>query len=76
MMDVPPEATWEMVPGVTDTDIKRWRTMAKTNDGLAALTAALTRQTTPNAPTTPAEAVQQAQGVTPNVAPKSPPPAK
>jgi hypothetical protein len=76
MMDVPPEATWELVPGVTDTDIKRWRTMAKTNDGLAALTAALTRQTTPNAPTTPAEAVQQAQGTTPNVAPGSPPPAK
>jgi hypothetical protein len=72
LLDVPPEAAWEMIPEVTDTDIKRWRKMAKSGDGLAALTAALTRQTTPNAPGTPAEAVQQAQGA-PNVAPSSPP---
>jgi hypothetical protein len=73
LLDVPPEAAWELIPGVTDQDIERWRNMAKTGDGLAALTAALTRQTTPNAPATPAEAVQQAQGAAPNVAPKSPP---
>jgi hypothetical protein len=74
MLDVPPEAAWEMIPGVTDTDIERWRRMAKTGDGLAALTAALTRQTTPTAPATPAEAVQAAQGA-PNVT-RTPPPAK
>jgi hypothetical protein len=73
LLDVPPEAAWELIPGVTDQDIERWRNMAKTGDGLAALTAALTRQTAPNAPGTPAEAVQQAQGA-PNVAPA--PPAK
>jgi hypothetical protein len=71
MMDVPPEAAWAMIPEVTDTDITRWKAMAKANDGLAALTAALTKGTAPNMPGTPADAVNQAQGAAP-----PPPPAK
>lgn len=50
MLDVPPEAAWELIPDVTDGDLVRWRKMAKSGDGLAALTAALTRQTTPIPP--------------------------
>ncbi|WP_329105496.1 phage portal protein [Micromonospora sp. NBC_01699] len=51
MLAVPAEAAWERIPGVTDTDIQRWRGMATSSDGLAALADALTRQSTPALPT-------------------------
>jgi hypothetical protein len=50
MLNVPPEAAWELIPDVTDGDIERWRKMEKASDGLAQLTAALGRQATPTQP--------------------------
>jgi hypothetical protein len=47
MLMVPAEAVWERIPGVTDQDVERWREMAGRADGMAALAAALTRQTAP-----------------------------
>jgi hypothetical protein len=67
MLDVPHEAAWEMIPEVTDQDIARWRKMDQNGDGLAALTAALTKQTTlAKAATT---AVDTAEGVNPGAPP-------
>ncbi|GEB46934.1 chromosome partitioning protein ParA [Microbacterium testaceum] len=43
MLGVPQEALWERVPGVTDTDLKRWKELAKP-DALDALTAEINRQ--------------------------------
>ena len=68
MLGIPQEALWEEVPGVTDSQLKRWRELAKAardNDPLDALTAEIQRQgltadqvTAPDAPTAtpPAEA--------------------
>lgn len=43
---VPAEAMWPRIPGVTDTDIAEWKAMAASNtDGVAALAAAIDRQT-------------------------------
>ncbi|OZV74778.1 hypothetical protein CA850_29820 [Micromonospora echinospora] len=44
MLAVPAEAAWERIPGVTDTDVQRWREMAKSPDGLAQLAAIFDRQ--------------------------------
>lgn len=48
MLGVPAEAAWERIPGVTQTDVERWREMARSSDGLAALAEALTRQSRPS----------------------------
>lgn len=42
-LEVPPEALWERIPGVTDTDIKRWKAMAAESDSFAELTTMLAR---------------------------------
>lgn len=44
MLGVPAEGAWERIPGVTDQDIERWRSMASTTDGFAQLAAAIDRQ--------------------------------
>lgn len=44
MLEVPVEALWERIPGVTDADVERWRALRKA-DPLSELTAELTRQT-------------------------------
>lgn len=46
MLQVPNEALWERIPGVTETDIQRWRELARV-DPLDALTAEIARQTAP-----------------------------
>ncbi|WP_157529321.1 hypothetical protein [Nocardia sp. NRRL S-836] len=33
MLGVPPRATWERLPGVTDTDVQRWAMMPAPVDG-------------------------------------------
>lgn len=43
-LQVPAEALWDDVPGVTDSKLQRWREMAK-EDPLGALTAEINRQT-------------------------------
>jgi Phage portal protein, SPP1 Gp6-like len=50
MLSVPAEGLWERIPGVTDGDVERWRELAGRADGMAALSAALTRQAEPVAP--------------------------
>lgn len=56
MLSVPAEGAWERIPGVTDADIKRWKEMGATPDGMRMLADALTRQTAPAAPAAPATA--------------------
>lgn len=52
MLNVPAEALWEKVPGITEQDIQRWKELAQV-DPITALTAELERQTTlpPDQPT-------------------------
>jgi len=38
LLDVPPRALWERIPGVTDTDIKRWEMLAEDRDALGDIT--------------------------------------
>lgn len=33
VLGVPQRATWERLPGVTDTDVRRWAEMPVTSDG-------------------------------------------
>jgi len=44
MLGVPPQELWERVPGVTQTEIERWKAAAAEGDALANLTAMLGRQ--------------------------------
>lgn len=47
MLQVPVEALWEKIPGVTDQDVQRWRTLRESTDVLGALVGDINRQTTP-----------------------------
>lgn len=38
LLDVPPRALWERIPGVTETDIKRWEMLAEDRDALGDIT--------------------------------------
>lgn len=69
MLQVPAEALWEKVPGITEQDLQRWRELAAV-DPITALTAELERQTTlpVAAPAAPAPA-------DPAAAPAAAPPA-
>lgn len=57
MLQVPVEALWEKIPGVTDQDVIYWKSLRQT-DPLAELTAQIARQSTSPAPspTVPATA--------------------
>lgn len=44
MLNVPAEELWERVPGVTQTDVKRWKSVAKQADAKAQLNAIIDRQ--------------------------------
>ncbi|MEO6081570.1 MAG: phage portal protein [Umezawaea sp.] len=50
MLGVPQRATWERLPGVTDTDVHRWETMPTPVDGHGLLADVLARATGPGAP--------------------------
>jgi hypothetical protein len=61
MLQVPPQELWERIPGVTQTDVKRWKAAAdeaaKDADAMAALNATLDRQmASAPAPTAPSVA--------------------
>jgi hypothetical protein len=45
MLGVPPRATWERLPGVTDTDVQRWGEMPAHVDGHGLLADVLARAT-------------------------------
>ncbi|MGW0933650.1 phage portal protein [Streptomyces sp. NPDC002666] len=40
-LEVPPRALWERIPGVTETDIARWESMAEDQSGMGAMAALL-----------------------------------
>lgn len=44
MLNVPPEALWERIPGATRQEIARWKQLAARGDSMAALTSLLDRQ--------------------------------
>lgn len=44
MLNVPPEALWERIPGATRQEIVRWKQLAARGDSMAALTSLLDRQ--------------------------------
>lgn len=41
MLNVPPQALWERIPGVTETDIDHWKELASQADGIASLASVL-----------------------------------
>ncbi|MFD0044736.1 phage portal protein [Pseudarthrobacter scleromae] len=45
MLQVPVEALWEKIPGVTDTDVTRWKELRDSGDVLGALVGDFQRQT-------------------------------
>jgi hypothetical protein len=51
MLQVPYEAAWAMIPGITDGDLESWRTMrASGGDGLSVIADVLTRTANPALP--------------------------
>jgi len=51
MLQVPPQALWDRIPGATRQDVVRWQQMAKEGDSLGQLTSLLNAQATPAAGT-------------------------
>lgn len=47
MLGVPPEATWERIPGVTQQDIDAWKQMVREGDAIGLLRETLDRHTQP-----------------------------
>jgi hypothetical protein len=47
MLGVPAEVLWEKIPGVTQTDVERWQTVAKEGDALGQLNGMIDRQMSP-----------------------------
>lgn len=47
MLNVPPQELWEKIPGVTQTDIQRWKATAEKADAMAQLNQMLERQMAP-----------------------------
>lgn len=43
-LQIPPQALWDRIPGVTRADVRVWKRLAQENDSLAALTGVLDRQ--------------------------------
>lgn len=72
-LDVPPEALWDKVPGMTDQDVQKWRDAAAkhdTADPMAQLAAALQKQaTTPPLPPTQPGQEAPTDGSDPNAQP-------
>lgn len=55
MLGIPAQAAWERIPGVTLTDVQRWRDMAVDGDpSMLAIAAALERQSAPTSAMPPA----------------------
>lgn len=57
MLGVPPQELWERVPGVTQTDVERWKKAASEGDAMARLNGIIDKQMQPpSGSQTPAEA--------------------
>lgn len=57
MLGVPPQELWERVPGVTQTDVERWKTAAHETDAMARMNDIIAKQMAPQ--------VQQLNGAPP-----------
>lgn len=44
MLQIPPEALWDRIPGVTRQDVQRWKTLSQEGDSLTKLTSLLDQQ--------------------------------
>jgi len=44
MLGVPPQELWERVPGVTQTDVERWKKAAEQGDAMARLDGIIEKQ--------------------------------
>lgn len=53
MLGVPPQELWERVPGVTQTDVERWKKAASEGDAMARLNGIIEKQMEPPASTVP-----------------------
>lgn len=51
MLGVPAEAAWERIPGITDQDVQRWKTLRTQGDVFGALLGDIQRQNTPQVTT-------------------------
>jgi hypothetical protein len=47
MLGVPPQELWEKIPGVTQTDVERWKLAAHESDAMSRLNDIITKQMTP-----------------------------
>lgn len=47
MLGVPPQELWERVPGVTQTDVERWKTAAEKGDAMGRLNGIIEKQMSP-----------------------------
>jgi len=50
MLGVPPQELWEKIPGVTQTDVERWKTTAEQGDALGRLNGIIEKQMQQEAP--------------------------
>ena len=50
MLGVPPQELWEKIPGVTQTDVERWKTTAEQGDSLGRLNGIIEKQMTQSTP--------------------------
>lgn len=48
MLQVPPQALWDRIPGTTDAEVERWKAEYSSPDSMALLAEAMTRQAVPN----------------------------
>lgn len=71
MLGVPPEVLWERIPGVTETDVERWKAAAEKGDALGQLNDIIGKQMSSAPPRSPA-ARQEQSPVPPEAAPPAP----
>ncbi|WP_055693378.1 phage portal protein [Streptomyces prasinopilosus] len=57
MLGVPPQELWEKIPGVTQTDVERWKTTAEQGDSLSRLNGIIEKQMSQLEPAPAAEPV-------------------
>ncbi|WAB10779.1 portal protein [Arthrobacter phage Tuck] len=58
MLQVPVEALWEKIPGITETDVAYWKSIKDETDLLGGIVAEMQRQTTTPAPSSNDAAIQ------------------
>jgi hypothetical protein len=60
MLGVPPQELWEKIPGVTQTDVERWKEAAKTGDAMARMNDIIAKQMAPQVEKLPGAAAPPA----------------